>query len=530
MSLKNLNTNKSKKAVTTVTDWAGSVSELSPVSQNVVAKITESKLAEDIAIQLQDSLAFDSVSNNWHFQSGGLWSAITEKKAISIIMKVLAVRFHEGFSFRKLNNVKNFLSTLLMVEAWESSKNLLPVKNGVLNVEAMELESYCEKNRFNWQLPYEYHADAKMGTIKQWLWDASGHDLEAINIIRAFSKVALLGGDVQKFLEVIGYGGTGKGTLIRLLTALIGDKNHAVTDLKELENNRFETAKFYGKRLIFISDSSRYGGELATLKALTGGDVIRLERKNQQQTDGFIFNGAVIIAANESIQSSDYTSGLARRRVSVAFNRRVTDEEKKKWQAVGGIEKRMEEELPGLLNWVLAMSDDELMQAIGGINRHLSRSQLEHVIETNKLAKWLDENLILQADSILYIGKSRKTISQYDSTESKKWIYPNYENWCEGEAIHALSLSRFGSNLIDLCGFLKLPVQDMGRTRKGRAIRGLRFRSFDLYNGFDYKIPSPVTRSIICDTETATGDTLATLPAQPVIGVTHFLNSDTEIF
>jgi len=32
---------------------------------------------------------------------------------------------------------------------------------------------------------------------------------------------------------------------------------------------------------------------------------------------------------------------------------------------VGGIETAMHKELPGLLNWVLAMTDDEVKEAIG---------------------------------------------------------------------------------------------------------------------------------------------------------------------
>ena len=65
--------------------------------------------------------------------------------------------------------------------------------------------------------------------------------MESVNIIRAFFKMALVGGEVQKFLELIGSGGTGKSTLIRLLVAFIGEKNHAATDWREaaLSRRRF---------------------------------------------------------------------------------------------------------------------------------------------------------------------------------------------------------------------------------------------------------------------------------------------------
>jgi len=35
----------------------------------------------------------------------------------------------------------------------------------------------------------------------------------------------------------------------------------------------------------------------------------------------------------------------------VMFNRKITDADKEKWRPLGGVEKAMQAELPGLLNW-----------------------------------------------------------------------------------------------------------------------------------------------------------------------------------
>ena len=61
-----------------------------------------------------------------------------------------------------------------------------------------------------------------------------------------------------------------KARSCRLATALVGRHNAVSTTLKEMENNRFETARYYGARLVQITDSDKYGGSLDTLKALTG--------------------------------------------------------------------------------------------------------------------------------------------------------------------------------------------------------------------------------------------------------------------
>lgn len=495
----------------------------------------ESKLAGRIADSLRDQLCYDDTGGDWYSQNKGLWSVITEKKAAKIIMRALNAEMPEGYAMNKLNNVKSFLMIMLLMDKWEANRYLLPMANGVLNTQTMQLSEYSCQCRFNWQLPYSFEADATIDVIERWLCDASGQDLESINIIRAFFKIALVGGDIQKFLELIGPGGTGKSTLIRLLVALIGEENHTATDLKNLETNNFEAAALYGKRLVIISDSSRYGGEVSVLKALTGGDPVRLEKKNKQQTGSFVFNGVVVIASNEAIQTADYTSGLIRRRMPVNFNRKTTDEDKAKWANVGGIEAAMHKELSGLLNWVLAMTDDEVKHVVGGINGHMTQAQREHLSDTNKLAAWMDDNIILKADAVTYVGCSmkRKTDPDEISKARSEKLYPNYEQWCDEGAVHPVALQRFTANILDVCHQLKLNVNAKDRDKLGRSILGLAIRQ-DYHSNYE----TPVTRKLLGDGKSLAGDEAVTKQSlgsvDGVEGDEVFLsvtnNDDTEFF
>ncbi|MDD5580874.1 MAG: phage/plasmid primase, P4 family [Methylobacter sp.] len=363
--------------------------------------------------------------------------------------------------------------------------------NGVLNIKTLCLEPYTPRNKFRWQLPYAFNYDDEINIIKTWLGDVTGQDNDMINIIRAFLKITLAGGEVQKFLEIIGPGSTGKSTLIRLVIMLVGESNHAATDLRNLEQNRFEAALLYGKRLAVISDSSRYGGEVSVLKALTGGDPLRLERKNQQQTGSFVFDGVVMIASNEAIQSTDYSSGLARRRMPVIFNKKVTNCDKEKWRGVGGIEKAMKDELPALLNWVLAMTDDELNAVIGGIDGNLTQSQRKHLCETNKLVAWIDENLILKEYSKVYCGKSPAALTNDGEIqfEADSKLYPNYHRWCKENGAQPIAVQRFSKNLEDMAGHLKFPVKSLNRDSTGKAFQGFAIRK-DCHNKFSSPVPN----------------------------------------
>jgi putative DNA primase/helicase len=454
----------------------------------------ESKLAAGIADQLKDVLVYDEIGGDWYGQKKGLWSVVSEKRALRIIMQVLDWKQPFGYAISKLNNIKSFLMIYLLIDKWSSSRHLLPMANGVLDTKTMELIGYSHKHRFNWQLPYAYDPDATLDVIKRWLWDASGQDLESVNIIRAFFKMALVGGDIQKFLELIGGGGTGKSTLMRLLVAFIGVLNHTVTELKQLETNQFEAAGLYNKKLVLINDSSRYGGEVSVLKALTGGDPIRLEKKNVQQGGSFIFDGVVVIASNEAIQTADYTSGLIRRRMPVNFNRKVTDADKAKWASVGGLEVALHKELAGLLNWVLAMTEAEVKQAIGGINGEMTQAQRDHLVETNKIAAWIDDNLIINLGASHNVGVSMKKKSIDDALMARREkLYPNYENWCDENNVHPIGLQRFSNNILDVCGQLKIVVSDK-KTNTGKFIKGLEIKKDHHVNH-----ATPITKKILSD-------------------------------
>ena len=475
----------------------------------------ESKLAAGIADQLKDILVYDEIGGDWYGQKKGLWSVVSEKRALRIIMQVLDQKQPFGYAISKLNNIKSFLMIYLLIDKWSKSPHLLPMANGVLDVQTMQLIDYSHKQRFNWQLPYAYNPDAKLDEIKRWLWEASGQDLESVNIIRAFFKMTLVGGDIQKFLELIGGGGTGKSTLTRLLVAFIGVKNHTVTELKQLETNQFEAAGLYNKKLVLINDSSRYGGEVSVLKALTGGDPIRLEKKNVQQGGSFVFDGVVVIASNEAIQTADYTSGLIRRRMPVNFNRKVTDADKAKWASAGGLEVALHRELAGLLNWVLAMTEAEVKLAIGGINGEMTQAQRDHLVETNKIAAWIDDNLIINLGVSHNVGVSMRKKSIDDALMARREkLYPNYENWCDENNGHPIGLQRFSNNILDVCGQLKIVVSDK-RGNKGKSIKGLEIRK-----DHHASHATPVTKKILSDDEMTGSDGGVTATTRASDGVT----------
>ena len=310
--------------------------------------LIESKACLLLTKALRGFLAHDLSSQVWHQFTGTHWEPLkSPQRADTVLVNLLYQGTGNlGFKTAYKNGIKSLMIDGDMLKLPKADHAKLPFKNGLLCLKTKWLEQVTPDNAQTWCLPYEYKPGADCQNIKDWLLQAVDNDSETVEYLRAWMAAVLHGrNDLQKFLHLKGGGGTGKGTFMRLLTALIGKTNTAITSLDQLEQNRFEAAMLYNKRLAVISDSDKYGGSINVLKAITDQDDIRLERKHQQQAGSFVFQGLVVMASNESLQVTDHTSGLDRRRITVIFDRRASNEEKQEWQRLGGEETVLHSEL-----------------------------------------------------------------------------------------------------------------------------------------------------------------------------------------
>jgi len=447
---------------------------------------TESTASEWLIDLLCEVLAWDDVGGYWVLCDGKTWQRCTEKRAQRVVKLVLLAALPEGFGLNQFRNVMAFFQGDHAVNKWNEGRHLLPLSNGVLDLTTQTVTPYRAGMWFNWRLPFAYDPNADCPTIKQWLQEATQGKEGMVHFLRAWMKAVLTGRtDLQKYLELIGAGGTGKSTFLNLLSELVGVKNTFTTNLHNLEKNRFEGASIYGKRLLLITDSDSYGGEVANLKAVTGGDLIRYEAKGKQQSEPFKPTCLVAIAANQVIQSKDYTSGLMRRRITLQFDYRPSEADKARFNHErGGMMGVMKKELSGLLNWLLALPDDAVTDAINAPCDVVTASTLEAMLDSNPLAQWLDDCCLYAPDYFTYTGSNKNA---QDSQVINSALYPNYVNWCEEAGHRVIAVRSFVKAVVDLSQTHGMDVK-RGRKKDGWGLVGLRLR-----NSSDSQIRTPIT-------------------------------------
>ena len=411
-----------------------------------------SLVADILADEYENKLAYDASVKQWRIFDGHKWNTVEFDLVKKQVQKDVkhhyenTYSYFDGYEDRDINSILGLLKSSLTLAKWEQKQNLLPLKNGVLDVKTLALTPHCPENKLTFELPYSYDPTANCQPIIEWLLEITENDFQIVQFLRAFIRAVLLGRtDLQIYLELIGFAGTGKGTFIRLLTALVGTHNTTVTDMENLETNRFETAKLFGKRLAIITDADQYTKSLRVLKQLTGQDRLRAEKKGKDSFD-FTPECLVVIAANEAIQTGDLTSGVARRKRTVLFNKLVDPSKRRNLieETRDGFAGEFIPYLPGLLNWALEMTDQEMISAIhNNTSEKMQQTKLENLLNTNPIANWFDENVVIDPTAKVKVGLR--------NADSRDHLYSNYCCYIDGTGNKPISVKRFSSLLEDLC-------------------------------------------------------------------------------
>jgi len=442
-------------------------------------------IAKEIAEKYRGQMAWDVKIQQWRRYSSeleGIW-AIEPKEFIRQIIRIEIEPIAEmnrnpktgklpNITNNVVSGVENLLKDDLAVRHWnEDNLRLIPFENGVFNLETRELIEHAPGHYLTWCLPYDYNPEAKCDKIRRWMLEMSHGNQTQVDLFRAYLyAIVTARTDWHSYLEMLGPGGTGKSTFINLAIALVGSRNTHATQLKKLEGSRFETACLKDKRLVVITDSENFMGQVSTLKALTGGDSIPYERKFMNSNNGFIPICKVIVAANEPIQSADYTSGLERRRLIVEMTKQIEATKQRNLISFrqGRLDGEFVSEIPGLLNWVLDLEAAKAEKIVKAQLQSQTAAKAKNLIATNPIADWADLNIIYDPEAKTYVGTK--------VLDSSKYLYASYDDYCQGTNSKVVSLRRYSGLFEDLLkNQLKLGISKH-RDKDGNYFQGVKLR------------------------------------------------------
>lgn len=431
-----------------------------------------SHAASRIAAALQHRYGYKATDDLWYEWQGTHWEADGRSQRIArAVHTALEVGFAPcGFAASTADGILRLLESGARLDlSLADGAHFLPFKNGLLDLRTRTLVPHNPDAGLDWCLDHDFDPEADCPTVKAWLRSALRGDDALVEFVRATAAAVLTGRyDLQKFVYLKGRAGTGKGTFLRLLAAMMGAGNVHSTSLAALEKDQFETAAIQGKRLVIIADASRHGGSVETLLNLTGGDPVRLRRMHKEASS-FVFKGFVVVASNDELVTNNPSSALQRRRLNVPFERVATEAEKMEWARRGGEEAVLHSELPGLVNWLLSLDADEVASALRNPPAAVREANDTAEEANNHLARWMKARCVPAPAHVTAWGKA--TDPAADS------LYPAFLRFCEEERVNPFALNRFKDLFRETAGTLGWEVSagPGDRARSGRyGVRGVR--------------------------------------------------------
>lgn len=282
--------------------------------------------------QRYGDIAVNSESECAYVYDGAAWQKIAD----SDLQREMVAIFNENEVNYSPAGIKNAIDAMKLEipVIGKMRKELIGFENGVYDLTARE---FLPHSPDYWLMSHNgiFFTEPEQGenlrdhapAFSRWLSHSAGRNPAKESRIKAALFMVLANRhDWQLFVEVTGEGGSGKSIFTAIAMILAGERNTASGSMSSLDSARGRS-QFVGKTLIIMPDQTRYVGEGAGIKAITGGDPVEIDGKYEKQFTTVI-NAVVVATNNEPMAFTERNGGIARRRVIFPFNNPVTESDK----------------------------------------------------------------------------------------------------------------------------------------------------------------------------------------------------------
>jgi P4 family phage/plasmid primase-like protien len=255
-----------------------------------------------------------------------------------------------------------------------AASKLISLMNGIFHLEDSILLPHSLGFFTQNSLPFAYDPASECPVWLKFLNDIWPNDQESQDTLQEIMGY-ILSGDTrqQKFFNLIGPRRSGKGTINKVLVALLGQHNTVAPELGELCDT-FGLQPWLGKLLASFTDARaperNRSAVVSQLLRIVGGDTITVNRKNKDSWNGYLPT-RIVIYSNEVLQLTENSNALTGRMIVLKMSKSFFDKEDT------NLSHKLEQELGGIFNW-----------AMEGLRRRLARGG--HFIQPASGKEYLD--------------------------------------------------------------------------------------------------------------------------------------------
>ncbi|MEB7445738.1 DNA primase family protein [Klebsiella pneumoniae] len=401
-----------------------------------------SQRGEVLLAHYDGDLAIHADSDTVHHYNGVVWNPLPDKE----LQREMAQIYIDAEVAYSQNAVKSAVETmkLSLPVMGVTERNLIGFSNGVFDTRTGQFRQH---SKTDWlliasELPFSPPAEGETLASHApnfWKWlrrSVASNDRKTDRVLAALFMVLANRYDWQLFLEVTGPGGSGKSVMAEVCTMLAGKANTVSASMKALEDAR-DRALVVGYSLIIMPDMTRYAGDGAGIKAITGGDKVSIDPKHKAPYSTRI--PAVVLAVNNNAMTfSDRSGGISRRRVIFNFSEVVPENERDSMLA-----EKIEGELAVVIRHLLIRfaDQDEARRLLH--EQQKSEEALAIKREGDSLVDFCGYLLASVACDGMFIGNA-----EIVPFSPRKYLYHAYLAYMRANGLNKpVSLMRFGTDM-----------------------------------------------------------------------------------
>ena len=395
-----------------------------------------------------------------------------------------------------LNNTRNtsqevlhLLRTLTYIHDEDMQKasplNLIPFKNGVLDLNTMKLLEHNPLYLFDFQIPINYDPNTKCPKIDKFL-----HELVEegdVGLLYDMFAMALYRVNfLEKLFVLTGDGSNGKSRVLNLLETFLGNENVSSITLKQLTEDKFAVARTYKKLANVGADiGNKPIEDSSMLKSSCSSDRISGQFKFGQIFD-FTPSALQIFSANNPPIFYDDSLGMYRRVELIRFsnifgNQKDMEENPDVKLADPNILNKITDptELSGLLNEAIKHLKNILESGELSVVKSMFQLKKDYTKYANNTQAFIEE----VCEEIEYVGSR---YSQYSKTSEPasgfltiKRMYSKYCEFCDNNKLMKKTKEGFVKRLRKLDSLnLDFGLKDWETNpeNKERSVRGIKFK------------------------------------------------------
>lgn len=330
----------------------------------------------------------------------------------------------------KMKNVNEILAALhgLVLDEPETPRGGVPFSDGWLDIETGEISPLTPARWHTWSVPASYNdrtgCKAWLAFLESLGW---GEGTEEHRLLRQWFGYLLSGSKAQqKMLLLHGPRRSGKGTILKIARALLGD---GATGLQLASlTGEFGLSPLLGKTLAVVGDA-RFTAKVdkvvvERLLSIIGDDEVLVNIKNKPMVSTRL-DARLMMATNERPVFTESSDALAVKflilHTAVSFLGREDF----------GLEARLREEIPGIVEWALAGYHD--LREVGWF------SQTEVGLQ-------MQEDFIRDSAPLRHFVEEECEFGAFKVRNDE--LYSSYRLWCERGGQHPLNRVHFMRELL----------------------------------------------------------------------------------